>query len=470
MVTLLLAMQDATSGALAAASAAAAAEQRGDPAAALELYTAAIEALLAAKKAERSAERKQRLKGAMIQCLERAEGIKRGAAAAGDAGGGGLMSGLRSTFAGAFGGGGADEPLGRSASAADAVAAVAAATPAASASRAPRAAPLAAAAPRRAAAPARRSPGGGGGRAAAPAALARPTDASKALDQIRGDIVDASSIALRFADISGLEAVKELLRESVILPALRPDIFTGLRAPPKGILLYGPPGNGKTLLAKAVAAEAGATFFAISASSLTGSLVGESEKAVRALFQEARARRPAFIFIDEVDSILTSRSEGESESSRRLKTELLIQFDGVQSGDNSGGVIVMGATNRPQELDEAARRRFTKRILIPLPDPAAREGIIRTLISKNKHSIKDAQFAELGAATEGYSGADLHGVCQAAAMRPVRELSDIAAAKTSAIRKIAKDDVTAALRSTRPSVDQEQLRQLQQWDNQFGSS
>jgi len=119
---------------------------------------------------------------------------------------------------------------------------------------------------------------------------------------------------------------------------------------------------------------AAGSIFAISASSLTGSLVGESEKAVLALFLEVPARRPAFIFIDEVDSILTSRSEGESESSRRLKTELLIQFDGVQSGADSGGVIVMGATNRPQELDEAARRRFTKRILIPLPDPAARSA------------------------------------------------------------------------------------------------
>ena len=141
---------------------------------------------------------------------------------------------------------------------------------------------------------------------------------------------------------------------------LRPDIFKGLRAPPKGLLLFGPPGTGKTMIGRAIAAESKSTFFSISASSLTSKWVGDGEKMVRTLFSIAQTKQPAIIFIDEIDSLLSARSETEHESTRRIKTEFLVQMDGARvSADDK--ILLIGATNRPYELDEAARRRFRKR-------------------------------------------------------------------------------------------------------------
>jgi SpoVK/Ycf46/Vps4 family AAA+-type ATPase len=152
---------------------------------------------------------------------------------------------------------------------------------------------------------------------------------------------------------------------------LRPDLFTGLRQAPRGLLLFGPPGmfrirlmkgTGKTLIGKCIASKCQATFFSISASSLTSKWVGESEKLVKALFAVAKAYEPSVIFLDEVDSILCQRTDGEQESSRRLKTEFLLQFDGCQTSATDR-VLFIGATNKASELDEAARRRFRKKLV-----------------------------------------------------------------------------------------------------------
>ena len=134
---------------------------------------------------------------------------------------------------------------------------------------------------------------------------------------------------VKWEDIKGLAEVKKVLNETIVLPTLRPDIFSGLYAPSKGILLYGPPGTGKTLLAKAVATECKSTFFSISASTLTSKWMGEGEKLMRGLFAMALEKAPSVIFFDEIDSIMGARGGNEHEASRRLKTEFLVQFDGV---------------------------------------------------------------------------------------------------------------------------------------------
>lgn len=184
--------------------------------------------------------------------------------------------------------------------------------------------------------------------------------------QIEESIMDHSP-NVKWDDIQGLDEVKKALKETIVLPTLRPDIFRGILSPAKGILLYGPPGNGKTLLAKAIATECNSTFFSCSAVTLTSKWMGESEKLVRVLFALAYEREPAVIFIDEIDSIMGSRGGNEHEASRRLKTEFLVQFDGVNSNSDKK-VLVLAATNRPGDLDEACLRRLTRRIYMPLPD------------------------------------------------------------------------------------------------------
>ncbi|KAJ1640032.1 P-loop containing nucleoside triphosphate hydrolase protein, partial [Pavlovales sp. CCMP2436] len=269
---------------------------------------------------------------------------------------------------------------------------------------------------------------------------------------------------------AGLEEAKTTLREIVILPSLRPEIFTGLRAPPRGLLLFGPPGTGKTLLARAVAAEANATFFSVSASTLTSKMFGDGEKLVRALFTVAAQKQPSVIFIDEIDSILTARSSSEHEASRRLKTEFLVQFDGVMSNEEQSRVLVMGATNRPQELDDAAIRRLTKRIYIPLPCESARSTLVRNMVRKQGKDLPGDELVTVAQMTDGYSGSDLSNLCKEAAMGPVRELgAAIYDADLSQIRDISLQDFRDALRVIRPSVRADTLGLYEAWNAELGS-
>jgi len=175
---------------------------------------------------------------------------------------------------------------------------------------------------------------------------------------------------VKWTDVAGLDQAKASLQEAVILPIKFPQLFTGERKPWRGILLYGPPGTGKSYLAKACATEADGTFFSISSSDLVSKWLGESERLVKQLFKLAGENKPAIIFVDEIDSLCGSRSEGENETSRRIKTEFLVQMNGV--GNDNEGILVLGASNVPWELDAAIRRRFEKRIYIPLPDIHAR--------------------------------------------------------------------------------------------------
>lgn len=232
-------------------------------------------------------------------------------------------------------------------------------------------------------------------------------DAAKQLlsELVKGDEV-------YWEDIAGLDAAKSSLREAVVYPFLRPDLFIGLRQPACGILLFGPPGTGKTMLARAVATESRSTFFSLSASSLTSKYLGDSEKLVRALFAVARMAAPSIIFVDEIDSLLGQRSgTADHETTRRIKTEFLIQWsnlqqavpssDGRRGAGDANRVLVLAATNLPWAIDEAARRRFVKRQYIPLPEPTTRDSQLRRLLSHQNHTLADHDIDGLVALTEG---------------------------------------------------------------------
>lgn len=293
---------------------------------------------------------------------------------------------------------------------------------------------------------------------------------SKLANMILNEIVD-SGAAIYFEDIAGQDLAKQALQEIVILPALRPELFTGLRSPARGLLLFGPPGNGKTMLAKAVARESDATFFNISAASLTSKYVGEGEKLVRALFAVARELQPSIIFIDEVDGLLCERTEREHDASRRLKTEFLLQFDGVQSGGDDR-VLVMGATNRPQELDEAALRRFAKRIYVGLPNDETRFKLLKHLLGKQGEPLSQRELTQLAKMTAGYSGSDLTSLAKDAALGPIRELGpeQVKSVAISEMRNMRMKDFEDSLKRIKSSVSPHTLDLYVRWNKDFGDT
>ena len=254
---------------------------------------------------------------------------------------------------------------------------------------------------------------------------------------------------------------------------LRPDLFNGIRRPPKGLLLFGPPGTGKTMIAKAIASQSKSQFFNISASSLLSKWIGESEKLVRTLFTLASINQPSVIFIDEIDSILTSRSENENESSRRIKTEFLVQLDGA--GTNADDrILIIGATNRPQEIDDAFVRRLSKRLYIPLPNFISRKMLIENVIDKEKkmgnlYDVSNDDINEIVKRTKGYSGSDLINVCKEAAMMPIRSIVDICNCEKGNLRGVCFKDFLESLDNVKKSVSEKTIGQYVQWNKEFGS-
>ena len=245
---------------------------------------------------------------------------------------------------------------------------------------------------------------------------------AKMKGQLGGAIVTEKP-NVKWDDVAGLQSAKDALKEAVVLPVKFPQFFTGKRKAWSGFLLYGPPGTGKSYLAKAVATESDSTFFSISSSDLVSKWMGESEKLVSQLFHLARASAPSIIFIDEIDALCGARGEnGESEASRRIKTEILVQMQGV--GSSSGKVLVLAATNTPYALDQAVRRRFDKRIYIPLPDDAARAHIFRVHVGETPNDLTDEDYQSLGVATEGFSGSDIDHVVKDVLYEPVRKVQE----------------------------------------------
>lgn len=288
------------------------------------------------------------------------------------------------------------------------------------------------------------------------------------LERIKSEIIDSKQ-NIKWSDVVGLELVKKNINEIVLWPMQRPDLFKGLRGPPKGLLLFGPPGTGKTMIGKCIANEVKATFFSISSSSLTSKWVGEGEKMVRALFFLARKMQPSVIFVDEIDSLLCQRQENENEGTRRIKTEFLVQFDGIGT-DSEDKILLIGATNRPQEIDEAARRRLVKRIYVPLPEKEARVLMITNLLKDLKSDICEKELDVIAEKTEGYSGSDIFNLCREASLEPLREISDIRNVSHENTRPVSLNDFLKATKQIRKSVSQNDLEIYLRWNEVYGST
>jgi len=294
-------------------------------------------------------------------------------------------------------------------------------------------------------------------------------DEEEKLENAISDIIVTEKPNITLADIAGLETAKQTLREAIVLPLMRPDLFSGARKPWKGILLFGPPGCGKTLLAKATAAEVEATFFNVSASSIISKWLGESEKLVKQLFELADEKQPSIIFIDEVDALAGARG-GEHDAMRRVKTELLTSMDGLSSSETDR-IVTVGATNMPESIDGAFRRRFERRIYIPLPDLPARSAIF-LFNTRGVELADDTDFEVLAEITEGYSGSDIAMVCREAVMTPIRELDMAGAIEDTSIaaRAVTQDDFLNAIESINPSVSDDEIEKYDNWNEEFGSA
>jgi len=296
----------------------------------------------------------------------------------------------------------------------------------------------------------------------------KAAESSRFLKVVMDEIIEEAA-SCSFSLVAGQDSAKQALQEAVILPALRPELFTGLRTPTRGLLLFGPPGCGKTLLARAVASESESAFFNISASTLTSKFVGEGEKLVRALFTAARQTQPSIIFIDEIDSLLCERTESEHEASRRLKTEFLLEFDGLR-GQADDRVLVMGATNRPQDLDDAVLRRFTKRIYVRLPCTADRSRLVQQLLGQQYNELSDREMHQIAQLTSGYSGSDLAALARDAAYGPIRELKidEVKSLDPVNLRKINMSDFLEAMKRIKKSVSADSLVPYEAWNQKFG--
>ncbi|DBA92638.1 hypothetical protein WJX77_003832 [Trebouxia sp. C0004] len=310
-----------------------------------------------------------------------------------------------------------------------------------------------------------------------PAALQRVEPAM--LELVCNEIVEQGG-HVQWNDIAGQDQAKRLVQELVVWPMLNPHLFKGARAPAKGLLLFGPPGTGKTLIGKAIASNIKATFFNISASSLTSKWIGQGEKMVRALFAVAGCMQPAVIFVDEIDSILSARkSEGEHEASRRLKTEMLVQMEGCDPSSAERRVLLVGATNRPEELDEAARRRMPKQLYIPLPCAAARRQMIERQLGNGSgisSQLRDTDLSKIVAKTEGYSGSDMRNLIQEACQGPVRnamgqaaELSALAQLSEADLRPVILKDFQMAAKAQRASVEPAEVVRYEEYDSRHGA-
>ncbi|CAF1273065.1 unnamed protein product [Adineta ricciae] len=283
---------------------------------------------------------------------------------------------------------------------------------------------------------------------------------------VLADLINPVDIKVTWQDIGGLDEIIDNIRQTVIYPLQHPELFSRskLLTSPKGVLLYGPPGCGKTMLAKAIAREAGANFINLQVTSLLDKWYGESQKRTAAIFSLARKLQPTIIFIDEIDSFMRTRQNDDHECTRMVKTQFMTLWDGLETDDGDptlNRILIIGATNRAQDLDAAILRRMPTRYHIQSPNIIQRVKIFELILS-NEDLDTDVDLEELAKQTSNYTGSDINEICRQAAMQRIVELCNNRSTTNdneehlSQLRPITRADFLEALRKVHDSHHQQQ--------------
>ncbi|OAP60002.1 hypothetical protein AYL99_05004 [Fonsecaea erecta] len=315
----------------------------------------------------------------------------------------------------------------------------------------------------------------------------RPPRESLRLSQyeevILQELVFPEDISVSFDDIGGLSDIIEDLRESVIYPLTLPELYStssSLLAAPSGVLLYGPPGCGKTMLAKALAHESGACFINLHISTVTNKWFGDSNKLVNAVFSLARKLEPVIVFIDEIDAVLGTRHSGEHEASGMVKAEFMTHWDGLASSSTSGRpqrILILGATNRLQDIDDAILRRMPKKFPISLPNASQRLKILKIILRDTKLDMENLDLEYLSRVMAGMSGSDIKEACREAAMVPVREMIQrqresgqrMETMKAGDVRGLRTADFFLRARATKAAQDAKRDKDEKEWSTESSS-